>query len=300
MSRRMPPTPVAAPWYGSTARRVVVRLDLERDRQPVADRDHAGVLARPGDDALAGGRQRPQQRLRALVRAVLAPHDAEHRELEVVRVAAAEAVADRVELVVGHAEAAMERLHRALGHGHRAGRLRPRRPPAPAARAALSTSERMIPSPSSEPRIASAARSGCGISPATLPAAFMTPAIARSEPFGLAAIVRARARSPVRVDVAEQDLAVALERVERRVVGVVAALAVGDRHPQRRRASASAWVNGVSSRSGGDRDLAPGEPQRRVAEQRAGHEAGLGQDLEAVADPEDEPAVGRRSRRPPA
>ncbi len=67
--------------------RVVVRLDLERDRQPVADRDDAGVLARAGDDALAGGRQRPQERLRALVRAVLAPHDAEHRELEVVRVA---------------------------------------------------------------------------------------------------------------------------------------------------------------------------------------------------------------------
>ena len=99
--------------------RVVVRLDLERDRQPVADRDDAGVLARPGDDALAGGRQRPEQRLRALVRAVLAPHDAEHRELEVVRVAAAQPVADGVELVVGHAEPAMERLDGTLGHGHR-------------------------------------------------------------------------------------------------------------------------------------------------------------------------------------
>ena len=42
--------------------RVVVRLDLERDREPVADRDDAGVLAGPGDDALAAGRQRPQQR----------------------------------------------------------------------------------------------------------------------------------------------------------------------------------------------------------------------------------------------
>ena len=67
--------------------RVVVRLDLERDRQAVADRDDAGVLAGARDDALAGSRQRPQERLRALVRAVLAPHDAEHRELEVVRVA---------------------------------------------------------------------------------------------------------------------------------------------------------------------------------------------------------------------
>ena len=36
--------------------RVVVRFDLERDRQAVADRDDAGVLARTGDDALARGR----------------------------------------------------------------------------------------------------------------------------------------------------------------------------------------------------------------------------------------------------
>jgi len=44
--------------------RVVVRLDLERDGQSVADRDDAGVLARAGNDPLAGRRQRPQQRLR--------------------------------------------------------------------------------------------------------------------------------------------------------------------------------------------------------------------------------------------
>ncbi len=31
MSRTMPPTPVAAPWNGSTALGMVVRLDLERD-----------------------------------------------------------------------------------------------------------------------------------------------------------------------------------------------------------------------------------------------------------------------------
>ena len=86
--------------------------------------------------------------------------------------------------------------------------------------------------PSSEPRIASAARSGWGISPATLPAAFMTPAIARSDPFGLPGSVGAGV-VPGRVHVAEQDLAVAFELVERRVVREVAALAVGDRHPQR-------------------------------------------------------------------
>ena len=127
MSRRMPPTPVAAPWYGSTARRVVVRLELERDREPVPDRDHAGVLARSGDDALARRRQRREQRLRALVRAVLAPHDAEHRELEVVRVAAAEPVADGVELLVGQPSRAMERLHGPSARRSARSSRRPRR-----------------------------------------------------------------------------------------------------------------------------------------------------------------------------
>ena len=61
----------------------------------------------------------------------------------------------------------------------------------------------------------------------------MTPAIARSEPFGFAGSPASPAGRPVGRDVAEQHLAVALELVERRVVGVVAALAVGDRHPQR-------------------------------------------------------------------
>ena len=142
----------------------------------------------------------------------------------------------------------------------------------------------MMPAPSSEPRIASAARSGCGIRPATLPPGAMTPAIARSEPFGLAARSSSAARSPRCVDVAEQDAAVALERVERRVVGEVAALAVGDRHPQR----PPGRRQGVGERRveplGGDVDVAAEEAQAAVAQQRAGHESGLGEHLEAVAD----------------
>ena len=63
-----------------------------------------------------------------------------------------------------------------------------------AARAALSTSERMIPIPSSEPRIASAARSGCGISPATLPAAFMTPGDRPQRAVGIGRVVRSGRR----------------------------------------------------------------------------------------------------------
>src|SRR5688500_13245105 len=116
---------------------------------------------------------------------MLAPHHAEDRELQVVRVAA-ETGADRRELHVGDAEALVQRhvVRGGHGNGHRAptstGRAAARRSPA------LSTNERISSRPSSEPRMASTAVSGCGMSPATLPAAFVTPAMARSEPFGLA------------------------------------------------------------------------------------------------------------------
>ena len=109
MSRRIPPTPVAAPWNGSTARRVVVRLDLERDRDAVAEVDHAGVLARPLQHALAARRQPAQQRRRVLVAAVLRPEQREDRELEVVR-RPPEQLPDTVELPVGETESAVERL----------------------------------------------------------------------------------------------------------------------------------------------------------------------------------------------
>ena len=246
MSRRMPPTPVAAPWYGSTALGWLCDLDLERDRQPVADRDDAGVLARAGDDALARGRQRPEQRLRALVRAVLAPHDAEHRELEVVRVAAAEPVADRVELVVGDARAVGGAAPRAprrvaarssssgahggrhLGTGCGASRALDERP---------DDAGPVIGARGSPPRRApdgASARRRCRV-------AVMTPAIARSEPFGFAAAIVLGGDGARRVDVPEQDLVVALQRVERRRRrrsssprrGRPACAAVGRRRPAR-------------------------------------------------------------------
>ena len=50
---------------------------------------------------------------------------------------------------------------------------------------------------------------------------------------------------------------------------------------------------------GGDRHLASQETQLTVAQQRPGHEAGLGEDLEAVADAEDEPALARERRHRP-
>ena len=178
-------------------RGVVVRFDLERDAQAVADVDDAGVLARAGDDPFAARRQGAQERPRALVAAVLAPHDAEHRELEVVG-RAAELDPDRRELLVGDARgpggAARPAPSCAVAGASRPGAIgstvtgRPRRPgPAAEARSAAdSTSERRIGRPSAEPRIPSAARSGWGIRPATLPPGASTPAIAWSDPLGFA------------------------------------------------------------------------------------------------------------------
>ena len=60
MSRRMPPTPVAAPWYGSIGRGVVVALDAHGDGDAVAGVDHAGVLARPDEHPRALRRQAAQ------------------------------------------------------------------------------------------------------------------------------------------------------------------------------------------------------------------------------------------------
>jgi hypothetical protein len=88
---------------------VVVRLDLERDRLAVAEVDHAGVLARALEHAVARGRQPLQQEGRVLVAAVLRPEQREDRELEVVRLAP-EQLPDTVELPVGQPEGPVERL----------------------------------------------------------------------------------------------------------------------------------------------------------------------------------------------
>ena len=87
---------------GLDERRVVVRLDLENRRQPVADVDRAGILARPLQDAAARGGQRPQVHARALVAAVLGPHHREDAELGEVGLAAHQ-LADAVVLLGGDA-----------------------------------------------------------------------------------------------------------------------------------------------------------------------------------------------------
>jgi len=86
-----------------------VRLDLERDREPVAEIEDAGVLARPLEDALAAGREAAEERGGVLVPAVLGPQEREDRQLEVVRVAAEE-LPDSLRFPVGETKGAVQRL----------------------------------------------------------------------------------------------------------------------------------------------------------------------------------------------
>ena len=65
---------------------VVVALDLERDREAVAEVEDARVLSRPLEHAFPLARQPLQQQRRMLVAAVLRPEEREDRELEVVGV----------------------------------------------------------------------------------------------------------------------------------------------------------------------------------------------------------------------
>src|SRR5439155_17757034 len=84
-------------------------LDLERDRDAVAEVDHARVLAGSLQHPVAGARQPAQQPRGVLVAAVLRPEEREDGELEVVR-SAPEQLADTLELPVGQTESAMQRL----------------------------------------------------------------------------------------------------------------------------------------------------------------------------------------------
>jgi hypothetical protein len=88
---------------------VIVALDLEGDRLPVAEVDDARVLARALEDARRVGREALEEERRVLVPAVLRPEEREDRELEVVRLAL-EQLLDTVEFPVGQSEGAVERL----------------------------------------------------------------------------------------------------------------------------------------------------------------------------------------------
>jgi hypothetical protein len=82
-SRRMPPTPGRRALMRFDVAGVVVAFHLEDQRQPVADIDDAGILARAADHLRALGGQGAQPFLRRLVGTMLVPHrgkDAEFGE----------------------------------------------------------------------------------------------------------------------------------------------------------------------------------------------------------------------------
>ena len=117
MSRRMPPTPVAAPWWGSMAEgwlwlsmRMATAMPSPASITPAFS---PGPTRTPG----SLGRQPAEVHARRLVRAVLAPHDRVQGELEPVG-RPAEHPGDLGELVVGQAERAVEGLVVALRAGH--------------------------------------------------------------------------------------------------------------------------------------------------------------------------------------
>jgi hypothetical protein len=86
-----------------------VALDLEGDGLAVTEVDDAGVLAGTLEDARRVRGKTLEQERRMLVPAVLGPEQREDGELEVVRLALHQ-LADSVELPVGQAEGAMQRL----------------------------------------------------------------------------------------------------------------------------------------------------------------------------------------------
>jgi hypothetical protein len=106
-----PADPCRRPLEGLDGGRVVVALDLEGDGQPLAEVEHAGVLAGALNDPRTARREPLEERCGMLVPAVLGPEEREDRELEVVRVAV-EQFADTVELPVGQPEGPVERLFR--------------------------------------------------------------------------------------------------------------------------------------------------------------------------------------------
>src|SRR5262245_12494646 len=67
---------------------MIVRFDLECNRETVADVDNAGVfLTRADEDALRSRRKGFEERACVFVGAMLAPHDRENSQLRVIRIA---------------------------------------------------------------------------------------------------------------------------------------------------------------------------------------------------------------------
>src|SRR5690625_174312 len=133
-------------------------LDLERDGVTVPDIDDPGVLARALQYLGTACRERPHERTAVLVTAVFGPHGADYCGLEGVQFTTF-APLGLVPFRFSQAElscAAAQPAHRT---------------------ASCSSGPRNSGRPSALPSSCSSARSGCGMSPTTLPAALLMPAM---------------------------------------------------------------------------------------------------------------------------
>ncbi len=145
---------------GLDERRMVVQLHLEDGGLPIADIDHAGILARAADHARSRGRQAAQPFARRFVGAMLAPHHRENAELGQARLAPHDFYGAGV--FVGREAVLGDDLRR----NH----------------ASASAMPLKKPMPSVLPRSASVASSGCGIRPSTRRRSSKIPAMLRIEP----------------------------------------------------------------------------------------------------------------------
>ena len=123
--------------------------------------------------------------------------------------------------------------------------------------------------------------------PSTLPRSLVIPAMFLADPFGLASPVT----SPSGVQYLNATWPFGLQAVERVRVGVVVALAVRDRYAQHLAVRARPGERARCSLDAEIHPLAP-ELQVRVPRQDARQQPGLAQDLEPVAYPDDQAAVG--------
>ena len=182
--------------------RVVVRLDLERDGEPVADRDDAGVLARPGDDALAA----PVGSVRSSGRELLYEQCSLHITLNIASSRSFGSRPPSRSRIASSSSSVTPSRRWSGSLGGRRGRLghassgAGRRPPGRAGPLALrgrALDERADdPQPVVASRASPRPRSPGGASgPPRCRRRSITPAIARSEPFGLAGRPRRRPAS---------------------------------------------------------------------------------------------------------
>ena len=286
MSRMMPPTPVAAPWYGSMNDGWLCDSILKTAASPSPMSTAPAFSPGPLQHARAGRRQLLQMDARALVAAVLGPHHREDAELGQRRLALHRAH-DAIVLV--RLEAVTLEDGRIDGaHTKMSSRAAQNTLPGAAALITDSNSTR----PSSLPSAASHARSGCGIRPTTLRASLQMPAMLLTEPFGIGGVGDLARR----VAVAEDDAAARFELRDRRRDRRSSCL-------RRARSEAcSTWpraarsVNGVSVCSVAHPDVLAVKLEIAIAQHRPRQQARLEQHLEAVADAEHRPALAGELR----